>query len=110
MHRPSEKKVAGYWVDNLCTTARGLDVYEGKTVAVVVPAHNEEKLIGLVLETMPDFVDLIIVVDDASTDQTADIVTSYRSRLDERLLLLSHKENQGVGAAVGPAYKCPLAH
>jgi glycosyltransferase involved in cell wall biosynthesis len=84
-------------------------MYEGKTVAVVVPAHNEEKLIGQVLETMPDFVDLIIVVDDASTDQTPDIVTSYCRRLSERLVLLSHKENQGVGAAVVTGYKCALA-
>src|SRR5215813_1430269 len=84
-------------------------MYEGKTVAVVVPAHNEEKLIGQVLETMPGFVDLIIVVDDASTDQTPDIVTSYCRRLSERLVLLSHKENQGVGAAVVTGYKCALA-
>ena len=52
-------------------------MYEGKTIAVVVPAYNEEKLIGGVLETMPDFVDLIIVVDDASTDQTLDVAASY---------------------------------
>src|SRR5947209_6158664 len=88
---------------------KGSCVYEGKMVAVVVPAHNEEKLIGQVLDTMPDFVDLIIVVDDASTDQTPDIVTSYRRRLGERLLLLSHKENQGVGAAIVTGYKCAVA-
>src|SRR5215831_19966916 len=84
-------------------------MYEGKTVAVVVPAHNEEKLIGQVLETMPDFVDLIIVVDDASTDQTPDIVTSYCRWLGEKLFLLSHKDNQGVGAAIVTGYKCALA-
>ena len=58
-------------------------MYEGKTVAVVIPAHNEEKLIGTVLDTMPDFVDLIIVVDDASTDRTSEIVASYHMRLAE---------------------------
>ena len=84
-------------------------MYEGKTIAVVIPAYNEEKLIGEVLMTMPDFVDLIIVVDDASTDQTSDIVTYYRRSLGERLLLLSHKENQGVGAAIVTGYKCALA-
>ena len=61
-------------------------MYEGKTIAVVVPAHNEEKLIGTVLDTMPDFVDLIIVVDDASTDCTSDIVASYHVRLADRLV------------------------
>ena len=84
-------------------------MYEGKTVAVVVPAHNEEKLIGKVLETMPDFVDLIIVVDDASTDQTLSIAASYCGLLGERLLLISHKENQGVGAAIATGYQEALA-
>jgi glycosyltransferase involved in cell wall biosynthesis len=75
-------------------------VYEGKTIAVVVPAYNEEKPIGEVLRTMPDFVDLIIVVDDASTDQTLDVAASYCRQLGDRLVLLPHKENQGVGAAI----------
>jgi hypothetical protein len=37
-----------------------------KKIGVVIPAHNEEKLIGKVIATMPDFVDHIIVVDDES--------------------------------------------
>ncbi len=84
-------------------------MYEGKTVAVVVPAHNEEKLIGQVLDTMPDFVDLIIVVDDASTDQTCAIVTSYCVRFADRLTLLHHEDNLGVGAAIVTGYKHALA-
>ena len=84
-------------------------MYQGKTVAVVVPAHNEEKLIGQVLDTMPDFVDLIIVVDDASTDQTCAIVTSYCVRFADRLTLLHHEDNQGVGAAIITGYKQALA-
>ncbi|MGD0278179.1 MAG: glycosyltransferase family 2 protein [Smithella sp.] len=51
-----------------------------KTVAVVVPAYNEEKQIGQVLETMPDFVDRIIVVNDCSRDNTAAIVLDYISK------------------------------
>ena len=42
-----------------------------KTVAVVIPAYNEEKQIIHVISTMPDFVDRIIVVNDCSTDKTA---------------------------------------
>jgi len=51
-----------------------------KTVAVVVPAYNEEKQIRQVLETMPDFVDRIIVVNDCSQDNTAAIVLDYISK------------------------------
>ncbi len=40
----------------------------GKTVAVVIPAFNEVQQIRMVIETMPGFVDKLIVVDDASTD------------------------------------------
>jgi glycosyltransferase involved in cell wall biosynthesis len=84
-------------------------VYQGKTVAVVVPAHNEEKLIGQVLDTMPDFVDVIIVVDDASTDQTCAVVASYCVRFADRLVLLHHEDNRGVGAAIMTGYKQALA-
>jgi len=51
-----------------------------KTVAVVVPAYNEEKQIRQVLETMPDFVDRIIVVNDCSSDNTAAIVLDFISK------------------------------
>ena len=51
-----------------------------KTVAVVVPAYNEEKQIRNVLETMPDFVDRIIVVNDCSSDNTASVVLDYISK------------------------------
>ncbi len=48
-----------------------------KTIAVVVPAYNEEKQIGRVIETMPDFVDRIIIVNDCSKDATEEIVRGY---------------------------------
>lgn len=45
-----------------------------KTVCVVVPAYNEEKQIGRVIATMPSFVDLIVVVNDKSRDNTSNVV------------------------------------
>ena len=39
-------------------------------IAVVVPARNEDEHIAKVIETLPDFVDLVVVVDDGSEDQT----------------------------------------
>jgi len=47
-----------------------------KSVAVVVPAYNEESQIGEVIRSMPDFVDRIIVVNDNSKDKTAEIVAA----------------------------------
>jgi len=48
-----------------------------KTIAVVVSAYNEETQIGMVLESMPEFVDRIIVVNDHSNDLTQEIVRNY---------------------------------
>ncbi len=52
-------------------------MYKDHSVAVVVPAYNEESQIGMVIETMPDFVDRIIIVNDYSNDKTAEVVKSY---------------------------------
>lgn len=48
-----------------------------KTIAVVVPAYNEEKQIGIVIETMPEFVDRIIIVNDRSSDSTEETVKRF---------------------------------
>lgn len=49
----------------------------GKTIAVTVPAYNEESQIGMVIETMPDYVDRIVIVNDGSKDKTAEVVMKY---------------------------------
>ena len=125
----------------------------GKTIAVVVPAFNEEKQIRKVIESMPCFVDRIVVVNDASTDRTSEIVTEMlkndpgapgeikcvwqnlesnsfnhaeivlqqqtreehklltpavvanRNPDRERVILIQHQKNAGVGAAIANGYK-----
>jgi len=84
-------------------------MYEDKSVAVVVPAHNEERLIGRVIETMPKTVDRVYVVDDASRDATPAIVSSYLASMNGRLLLLQHDQNQGVGGAIISGYQQALS-
>jgi glycosyltransferase involved in cell wall biosynthesis len=77
-------------------------VLEGKSVAVVIPAYNEEKLIGATIAGVPDFVDRILVVDDQSGDGTA---LAVEGSGDARVELIRHDRNQGVGAAIVTGYK-----
>ena len=79
-------------------------MYKEKSICVVVPAYNESTQIGKVLSTMPDFVDKILVVDDASKDDTVDIVRKYRKDND-RIEVIQHETNRGVGAAIAAGYK-----
>ena len=65
-------------------------MYLKKTIAVVVPAYNEEKLIARTLKEIPDLVDKMIVVDDASTDNTAKIVKELAEN-DQRIQLIQHE-------------------
>jgi len=78
-------------------------MYLEKTIAVVVPAHNEEKLIHQTLNSIPALVDRIIVVDDASTDNTAQIVKE-KAKEDQRICFLEHEVNEGVGGAIATGY------
>ena len=125
----------------------------GKKVAVVVPCYNEETQIGMVIETMPSFVDRIVIVNDKSKDRTAEVVLDYiakdnspkveilpfpnkvipnryneadqvveKMNMEEikyykkqeianstpntdRIILINHLENGGVGAGISSGYK-----
>jgi len=78
---------------------------EGKSVAVVVPAHDEEQLVATTLSGIPGFVDRIIVVDDGSRDATAE---RARALGDARVEILAHERRRGVGAAIVTGYKRAL--
>jgi glycosyltransferase involved in cell wall biosynthesis len=77
-------------------------VIEGKSVAVVVPAFEEEQLIEATLAGIPAFVDRVYVVDDASRDGTAE---RARARADRRVEVIRHERNRGVGGAIVTGYK-----
>jgi glycosyltransferase involved in cell wall biosynthesis len=77
-------------------------VLEAKRIAVVIPAYCEARLIGRTLSTLPSFVDAIYVVDDGSPDSTA---IEAAAVADERLRIIRHDTNQGVGAAIVTGYR-----
>jgi glycosyltransferase involved in cell wall biosynthesis len=79
-------------------------VLEGKSIAVVMPAHDEQLLLAETVRAIPSFVDRIFVVDDASSDETADRARELEAE-DPRVLLISHPENKGVGAAIVTGYQ-----
>lgn len=81
-------------------------MYRDRSIGVVVPAFNEELLIAKVIQTMPDYVDRIYVIDDCSTDRTFEVAAEYRK--DSRLKLTRHLKNKGVGAAIATGYRQAL--
>jgi glycosyltransferase involved in cell wall biosynthesis len=76
-------------------------VVEGKRVAVVVPAFEEELLVADTIRGIPDFVDVVVVVDDHSPDATAERALETG---DQRLEVIRHEENLGVGGAIVTGY------
>jgi glycosyltransferase involved in cell wall biosynthesis len=79
-------------------------MFKNKSICAVVPAYNESSQIGKVIETMPDFVDRIVVIDDASQDDTSEIVRKYQKK-HGRVELIRHPQNKGVGGAISTGYK-----
>ena len=79
---------------------------EAKQVAVVVPARDEEDLLPETLAGIPSFVDRVYVVDDDSRDGT---VAAAESADSDRVSVLRHERNSGVGAAIVTGYKQALA-
>lgn len=80
-------------------------MFREKSIMVVVPVYNEDVLIRKVIDTMPDFVDKIIVIDDHSTDGTAQVIQELEANHPGRVVSIRHTVNQGVGGAIASGYK-----
>lgn len=74
----------------------------GKRIAVVIPAFNEERLVARAVRQVPDYVDFVVVVDDASEDGTAAALGAVADR--PGLEVIRHARNRGVGAAIATGY------
>ena len=77
----------------------------GRRIAVVMPAYNEAKQIRGALQSIPSFVDHIIVVDDASVDATTKIAWASERPIE----VIEHGANQGVGAAIATGFRRALS-
>lgn len=80
-------------------------MYRNMKIGVVVPCYNEETQITRVIDTMPDFVDTIVIVNDCSPDRTAEVVRSHRLYGTTKIHLVDLKKNEGVGGAIAAGYK-----
>jgi glycosyltransferase involved in cell wall biosynthesis len=75
----------------------------GKRVAVVLPAYNAEKTLETTVREIPEAVDLIILVDDSSTDRTAALAQELG------LKVFVHDRNYGYGRNQQTCYREALA-
>ncbi|MBC7262827.1 MAG: glycosyltransferase family 2 protein [Chloroflexi bacterium] len=73
-------------------------MYKNHTVSVVLPCYNEEEGVRAVLSDMPSVVDEVIVVDNNSTDRTAEVARSLGARVIE-------EKRQGYGAAYKAGFR-----
>jgi glycosyltransferase involved in cell wall biosynthesis len=56
-------------------------MHRGLKISVVIPCYNEEEGVRYVIERLPDCVDEVVVVDNNSTDRTAEVATSLGARV-----------------------------
>jgi len=75
----------------------------GKRIAVVLPAYNAEKTLEATVRELPELVDVCILVDDHSSDQTVNVAR----RLGLRYFV--HDQNYGYGRNQQTCYREALA-
>jgi glycosyltransferase involved in cell wall biosynthesis len=74
-------------------------MYKGQSITVIIPCLNEEQGIRRVLESMPDFVDEVIVVDNNSTDRTHEVALGLGAKV-------IHETVRGYGRSYKRGFSC----
>ncbi len=78
---------------------------QGCRVGVVIPCFRNEQTLEAVVRELPDSVDTVIVVNDASPDGAQAVAERLAS---PRVVVLKHEKNQGVGGAMATGYAAAL--
>ena len=86
------------WAFNFCYKKK----FDFKKIGISVPAYNEENFIADTLTKIPAWVDFITVVNDCSLDNTSQVARNVK---DDRIVVIDHKKNDGVGGAILTAHK-----
>lgn len=102
MVRPILRYTA-WFNNNLNSRVGESKLINGKTIAVVMPAYNAEKTIETTYKEVPrNYIDYVVLVDDASSDQTS--VLAHKLGIDT----LVHTHNQGYGGNQKTCYQYAL--
>lgn len=75
-----------------------------KKIAVIVPAYNEELLIKKTIDSIPEMVGEIILINDCSTDNTKNIIKE-EMKSNKKINLINLEKNSGVGFAIVKGYE-----
>lgn len=71
-------------------------MYRGKKISVVIPCYNEEEGIGRVISSLPPSIDEVIVVDNNSSDRTAEV-----ARVLDAIIVFEKKKGYGAAYKAG---------
>lgn len=77
------------------------NMFKKKTIAIIIPAYKVKSKLPVVLNKIPKFVDLVIVVDDFCPENSTNI--SFPKNLTYKIV--KHKKNLGVGGAVKSGFE-----
>jgi glycosyltransferase involved in cell wall biosynthesis len=80
--------------------------YSNNKISVVIPCYREKAHVLDVISRIPDYVDNIICVDDCCPDKTGEFIKQNCD--DNRIVIITHDKNQGVGGAMISGYKAAL--
>lgn len=79
-------------------------MFQNQHCTVLIPVYNESSQITHVIHSLPSFIDALLIVNDASTDETLQVIERLIHH-NPKLIVLSHSVNKGAGASISTGYE-----